>query len=324
MREARAPEVGQSERLPDFIIGGAPKCGTTSLHFVLDQHPDIGMPEDEIHYFDADDPITHPDFFFVDRGRLVRYDNDPGNEAFRAKYAARFAPFAGRGFVGEDSTTYLFSAVAPVRIQAMLPEVRLIFMLRDPVARAYSQYFHGVKSGRITDRFERALVTQPSIVLGSTYLPHLERYAALFGRERVKVVVFEDFVKDTQGVVDEVTGFLGAPGMTVDPDRSWYNRTFYPTWLGGQLSLNIVGSRIVARRYVNHLDSRGGWRVKLDRKIHYHWFERVNPILLKAERPAPMAEDTRAYLTDHLSKRNAGLSAFLDRDMGAIWKGFTG
>ncbi len=70
-------------RYPDFIIGGAPKCGTTSLHFILDQHPRIGLPDDEIHYFDADDPITHPDFFFHERGELIHYDNRADNQEFQ-------------------------------------------------------------------------------------------------------------------------------------------------------------------------------------------------------------------------------------------------
>ncbi len=108
-----------TDRYPDFIIGGAPKCGTTSLHFILDQHPKIGLPEDEIHYFDADDPITHPDFFHDKDGELVYYDNSQENTAFLSAYAARFAPFQDLHLIGEDSTTYLFSQVAPHRIKAL-------------------------------------------------------------------------------------------------------------------------------------------------------------------------------------------------------------
>ncbi|MEM8751420.1 MAG: sulfotransferase, partial [Pseudomonadota bacterium] len=290
--EARA--AGGAARFPDFIIGGAPKCGTTSLHFILDQHPDIALPDDEIHYFDADDPITHPDFFFDEGGRLIYYDARSDNAAFRARYAARFAPFAGSPLIGEDSTTYLFSAAAPTRIKALLPDARLVFMLRDPVARAYSQYWHLVKSARATESFERSLRSFPGIVLGSTYLQHLERYRALFGRDRVKVVLFEDFVADNQRAVDEVTDFLGAARMEVKPEKAWFNRTEYPTSLGAQLALNRVGRRVAALRYADHLASRGGARAWLANKIHYHWFARINPIFLKAARPPKMREETRA------------------------------
>jgi len=313
-----------ADRFPDFIIGGAPKCGTTSLHFILDQHPDIGLPEDEIHYFDADDPITHPDFFFHDRGALIHYDNRPENTEFLTRYAARFAPFADLPLVGEDSTTYLFSAVAPARIRARLPDVRLIFMLRNPVARAYSQYWHLVKSGRVTCTFERALHEQPSVVLGSTYLPHLKRYHEVFGAGRVKTVLFEDFIADNQATIDTATDFLGTDRMEVRDNASWFNKTYYPTTLRGQLALNRIGRHVVAWRYGNHLASRRGFGMRVRQKLHHLWFARVNPIFLKAERPPPMREDTRAYLAEHFSRRNEGLSDLLGRDLGALWPGFDG
>ena len=134
--------VTQQVRLPDFIIGGAPKCGTTSLHFILAQNPAVGIPEDEVHFFDADDPIGHPDFLFGRPGGLDWYDPCPGNVESLAWYASRFADFTDKPMIGEDSTIYLQSEVAAARIAETLPEVRLIFMLRDPVKRAYSQYWH--------------------------------------------------------------------------------------------------------------------------------------------------------------------------------------
>ncbi len=325
---ARSPKThwgaNMPDRYPDFIIGGAPKCGTTSLHFILDQHPAIGLPEDEIHYFDADDPITHPDFFFHKNGELIHYDNRPQNKEFLQAYATRFEPFADLPLIGEDSTTYLFSQVAPHRIKNLVPEARLIFMLRNPVSRAYSQYWHLVKSGRVTCTFERAIHEQRSLILGSTYLPHLKTYIELFGADRIKVVLFEDFISDNQKTLDDVTDFLGADRMTVSPDASWFNKTKYPTTLAGQLALNHIGQHIVGWRYSDHLESRQGLGTKLRRKIHYQWFHRINQIFLKADRPVAMKESTRAYLADHLSRRNQGLSDLLDRDLASLWPGFTG
>nr|WP_070961517.1 sulfotransferase [Hyphomonas sp. Mor2] len=313
-----------ADRYPDFIIGGAPKCGTTSLHFILDQHPEIGLPEDEIHYFDADDPITHPDFFFEQKGELVHYDNRLENTDFLAAYAARFEPFKDLSLIGEDSTTYLFSEVAPHRIKALLPEARLIFMLRDPVKRAYSQYWHLVKSGRVTSRFERAIHEQRSLILGSTYRSHLKTYIDLFGVDRVKVVLFEDFVADNQATLDDVTDFLGTARMQVDAGAAWFNKTKYPTNLSGQLTLNQIGQHVVKWRYGDHLETRSGLATKLRQKIHYQWFHRINPIFLKADRPQPMKEATRLYLAEHLSRRNQGLSELLGRDLSTIWQDFDG
>jgi Sulfotransferase family len=305
-------------RLPDFIIGGAPKCATFSLHNVLAAHDDIGIPDGEIHFFDADDPITHPDFFFFNRRGLVPYEYAPEGPLFDA-YAQHFHDFQGARFIGEDSTAYIFSDVAPTRIKQMLPNVKLIFMLRDPVRRAYSQYWHMVNHGRTNLSFERALTAYPRIVLASTYAPRLERYFQLFGRDQVKVVLFEDFVSDPRAAVDSVTDYLGAPRFDTLPLReSWSNRTYYPRIPSMQLLLNRVRMRLIAGRYRDHLGSRGqgaGPGMVADRL--------VRRFRLLGHRAPPMLPATHEFLTRHMSERNLGLSAILQRDLSQVWHGFT-
>jgi hypothetical protein len=323
-RRSAASPAGADLRLPDFIIGGAPKCGTTSLHFVLAQHPSVGIPEAEIHYFDADDPITHPDFLFVRDGRLDWIRCAPDERGSLDWYASRFAPFEDRAAIGEDSTTYLFSAVAARRMRRLIPEVRLVFMLRDPAARAYSQYWHLVKTSRATCSFEHALARHPALMLGSTYAPHLREYFDVFGRDRVHVELFEDYVADPQAAVDRVTRFLGLPGMTVPPEKSWFNRTVYPSNLGATLWINRIGQHIVGWRYANHLGARTDRAARIKSKLHYWWFAHIMPRFLRAERPPAMREETRRYLAEHLSARNAGLSDLLGRPLGQVWRNFTG
>ncbi|MEL7182064.1 MAG: sulfotransferase [Pseudomonadota bacterium] len=309
-------------RFPDFIIGGAPKCGTSSLHGILAQHDAIGMPEAEIHYFDADDPITHPDFLDVRGGALHWYDTAAVDNL--DWYARQFAPFRDAPCVGEDSTTYLFSEAAPERIKAFLPDVKLIFMLRDPVKRAYSQYWHLACSARMNCGFEQGLLNHTSMVLGSTYAPHLRRYFDVFGRDRVRVILFEDFLGGMQGTMDGVTDYLGVPAMDLSTARTWFNQTRYPTHPRAHQALNRVGAYFVTRRYRNHMEARSDPWAQLQRKLHDRWFRHVNPTFLKADKPPPMRDDTRAYLAQHLSARNAGLSDLLGRDLSQVWPGFTG
>ena len=318
--QANAP---RSRRYPDFIIGGAPKCGTTSLHFILDQHADISLPVDEVHFFDADDPITHPDFLHVHGDTLVWPDPRPSQTQNLDWYAERFAEGASAALLGEDSTTYLMSELAPARIHALIPDVRLIFMLRHPVSRAYSQYWHLVKTGRTTKTFEQAILHYPNILLGSSYLAGLRRFQDTFGPEQIKVCLFEDFRADNQACVDDVTAFIGAKPMQIDPDKAWFNRTKYPGNLNIQRLSNVVGNYLVRKKYRQHMakdGSRDGW-VKLHKKLHYRWFRHVNSRILTADRPPEMREDTKAYLQQHLSARNAGLSKLLDRDLSTVWTG---
>lgn len=315
---------GSTGRFPDFVIGGAPKCGTTSVHFILNQHPEIGLPDEEIHYFDADDPLPHPDFFSVDKSELDWFDARPSHKANLEWYRSRFAPLNDMPLIGEDSTTYLFSAVAPQRMKDLLPDAKLIFLLRDPVKRAYSQYWHLMCSGRLTCSFEKALFRHTSMMLGSTYTPHLQRYFDLFGRDQVKVVIFEDFISEQQAQIDSITDYLGTSRMDLKTAETWFNQTHYPTHPKTQQYLNMIGSRIVSRRYRNHMGQATGLMHKINHKIHYRWFRDINPILLKASSPPPMREATRAYLAQHFSARNSGLSELLGRKMSDVWRDFHG
>jgi hypothetical protein len=126
-------------RLPDFIIGGAPRSGTTWLYELLDRHPDVYMAR----------PVKpEPKFFLVDH----LYDKG------LAFYADTW--FAGAGdarLAGEKSTDYLESAAAAERIARDLPQVRLIFILREPADRAYSNYLWTRMNGLETEDLQTAL-----------------------------------------------------------------------------------------------------------------------------------------------------------------------
>lgn len=311
--------VANRVRLPDFIIGGAPKCATTSLHHILAEHEEIGMPAGEFGFFDADDPITHPDFFFVHGGDLVAQDCESADGLF-LRYAERFRPFQDARFIGEDSTTYLSSPVAAARIKRALPDVKLIFMLRDPVERTYSQYWHMVNSGRAAVSFERALTVHPNLVLGSTYRPQLDQYLKHFRRDQMKIVLFEDFVRDRDATVDGVTEFIGAARMDQRHCRKWSNRTPYPAFPRLLLLANRIRSRLMRERYRHHLGVRYG------RLGDAGWLagRAIRRIVPNIDHPPPIREPTRAYLVRHLSERNRGLSELLGRDFSLVWKGFTG
>jgi hypothetical protein len=316
-----AEDTNKKRRYPDFIIGGAPKCGTTSLHFILNQHKNISIPKDEVHFFDADDPISHPDFLMVKQKKLAWWAPSPANADHLDWYAARFSDALPTQLIGEDSTTYLMSEVAPRRIHTVLPDAQMIFMLRHPVDRAYSQYWHLVKTARTTVSFEDALLKFPQILLGSGYFSGLARFIDTFGSDQVKICLFEDFKQNNQSVVNDVIGFLGADPMVIDPEESWFNKTMYPSNRTLQRAANLVGTPLVKRKYQAHMAQSGGTSQRVIEKLHYWWFKHVNARLMTAEKAEPMAPETRAYLEKHLSARNAGLSQLIGRDLPRIWRG---
>jgi hypothetical protein len=208
-------------RLPSFFVIGAAKAGTTSLHALLDSHPDLFMPE-----------IKEPEFFA--RDDLYAH----GLES----YGEKFASARPDQMIGEASTIYtlapLFADTA-ARIKTHVPEAKLIYVLRQPVDRAYSFYTQITKNYQngtrdyavhrsfedfvIADRHAQAaprnkafsshndhLPDVPELCLaGSDYVHQVQSYLKHFPREAMLFLKFEDFVTDRQNTVRKVTDFLG-------------------------------------------------------------------------------------------------------------------
>lgn len=177
----------------NFIIAGAAKCGTTSLDHYLDEHPDICMSKPkQTHFFDNDDYYKQ------------------GLEW----YARCFAHHAGQKALGEATPSYLHGEYIAKRILNDLPGVKLLFIFRDPVQRAYSNFWHGWRKGRELKPFEESLNDPANrhIIERGRYAPYLKVYMDVFGRERMHIILMEQMSKDPHGVLSKVYEFLG-----VDP-----------------------------------------------------------------------------------------------------------
>lgn len=189
-------------KLPTFLIGGAQKSGTTTLHHYLGAHPDIFIPRrpQELHFFDLDRNYARGVHWYANH--------------FTSATPAHRA-------IGQTSPLYLYAREVPARIAALLPDVKLIFILRNPVDRAYSHYWHEIKNGRETLDFEAALAIEEkriasgddarrsfSYVDRGRYAAQLQRYLGYFPRERILVLRMEDLARDTERILDECAHFL--------------------------------------------------------------------------------------------------------------------
>lgn len=306
--------------VPDFIIGGAPKCGTSSLHFILEAHPRIQMPKDEIHFFDVDDPLNHPDFLWNGgrRGRWPAFAPPPSAPAHW--YETRFPPRVEDGLLGEDSTTYLHSPLAARRLARHLPDVKLIFALRDPVERAASQYRHLVESGRATHPLPQALSHHPTILRWSSYEEALRTYFAVFPRRQIHLFVFERFVENPQREVDAVLDFLGCDRLDLDRIETRYNVSRHPLHLPSYLWVNRALGLLPDRRYAAHFGYRPGPAARAGEAMRRLLLRAAGYVLLRGRRPVPVPDDVKTFLHDHLRERNAGLSDLCDIDFAAYWK----
>ncbi|MBT2134053.1 sulfotransferase [Croceibacterium sp. LX-88] len=182
---------------PEFIVIGAAKAATTWIQMQLQANPVIFMPDPEPHYFSRE----------FGQG-----------EAFYASF------FSGRpadgALIGEKSADYLSYDQAPARIAAMLPKVRLVVQLRDPVERAYSDYKMLFRRGTVRGQPEEYLSSldnpQPRFLNDGLYGKHLSRWLDHFEREQLFAFRFEDVARDPEQVVRLTSEHIGAP-VLFDP-----------------------------------------------------------------------------------------------------------
>ena len=195
--------------LPNFLLVGAAKSGTTSLYGILRQHPEIFMPE------------TKEPCFFVDWTGGIRNQSE---------YEKLFSPGQDFPARGEASTPYLFDAEAPAKIKALLPEVKILIILRNPADMAFSLWRMMRRLGRHGEKLsfasalaeEECRISDPKFSNGSSnyignfyyfhrglYCQQVKRYLELFGRDRVRVLLFEEFKKNPLVTVQEIYRFLG-------------------------------------------------------------------------------------------------------------------
>jgi Sulfotransferase family len=322
MSEATKSANPATLRIPDFIIAGAMKCGTTSMHSILNSHPDIFIPRKEINFFDLDDLIQHPDFFFFNSGRwyypsFVRNDTEYWNW-----YSAFFAGATDDQLLGEDSTCYLASEVAPERISKVGKEIKIIIMLRDPADRAYSQYWHLVRTGRATLSFEETLQIEPaSVLIRSLYEKQVRNFLRFMPRERIYFVIFEDFIRNSDATTRKVCDYLGVDGNLIDLSQanSHANAGRWPKYANLQLWRNRMLRQRAKFIYQNHLidvpngNGQPSPLIKLADKVH----ATLNPCV--KDQQVKMRNDTRAMLDDYFSTQNAGLSKLLDINLDEKW-----
>jgi hypothetical protein len=276
---------------PTFIIAGPPKAGTSSLQHYIDGHPDIYIPEGEAHFF-----CDH-----YEQG-LEYYTNF-------------FNGWSGQKAVGEKTPCYFYIPGIPERIAKDFPDIKLLFIYRNPIDRAYSQYWHNVRRGVEHETFDIAVrreiagitrtmdervrsfyAKEPglfSYVAIGRYSEHLRRWTSSFGRSQMFHVVLEDI---TVSLLHDVLRFLD-----VDDDFAF-----------GDISkkFNVGGS------------PRSTWLINKTRrfennKLFHDIFDRF--INFKRGEYPEMNSETRRFLQHHFKESNSEFERITGRS-AARWQ----
>lgn len=217
--------------MPNFLIIGAAKAGTTALYTYLKQHPQIyTTPQKETS-------------FFAFEGENLNFQGPGDNEIAEhpitdlATYQQQFQGVNDEKAIGEACPVYLYHPQAAQRIRNYLPDIRLIAILRNPVDRAYTNFLHLVREGRESESdFISALQAEPQRIKDnwmwfwyytkiSCYAEQLQRYYRLFDRSQIEVYLYEDLQSDARGLLQNIFRFLEVddrfePDFTIRPNKS--------------------------------------------------------------------------------------------------------
>src|SRR5215210_804802 len=199
--------------MPNFLIIGAMKSGTTALYYYLEQHPEIYMS-----------PVKEPTFF-----SSQEQENAADAVTNIGTYQHLFRGGSDKKAIGEASHSYLYDPGAAAEIRRYVPEAKLIAILRNPIGRAHSHFLHMVRSGtEPLDGFAQALQEEVGIHKERTfqdyigrglYYDQLKRYFGLFPREQVRVYLYEDLSDAPISTVQDAFRFLKVDDSFV-PDVS--------------------------------------------------------------------------------------------------------
>jgi hypothetical protein len=204
---------------PDFIIVGAMKAGTSSLRYQLGNHSKISIPTDEVHFFNNDSNYNKGLDWYIDRLCFNFTENTV--------------------LIGEKTPTYCYQPNVAKRIHGIFPDVKLIWIFREPVSRAYSNYMHAYQGGFDRLSFEEAIKREPdrirkNIFFGymerSRYALQVERFLELFPKEQMHFMLFEQFIADTQGELLRLFDFLGISEDGFTFREEVIHKTVFPRW----------------------------------------------------------------------------------------------
>jgi hypothetical protein len=281
--------------MPNFFIVGTPKAGTTSLYHYLEEHPDIYMsPIKETNYFSYDEIKSQGLFYNEEHISSLH------------QYQKQFKEVKDEKAVGEASVSYLYYPLVPSKIKKLNPEAKIIIVLRNPVDRGFSHYLMDKRLGFVNISYEdivwknsthpqSKLYYQQYVSLGQ-YYEQVKRYLEVFGDRQVKILFYEDIVKDMQNVVKELYAFLNVD-VTFSPDTQQQHnvysspKNFFIEKLYAQKKIRTIAKKIFGEN--------------IQQQVMHFFFRKEKPVLNeKLKLDLIEVYKTNVYKTSELLKKD--------------------
>jgi len=275
--------------MPDFLVIGAGKSGTTSIDKYLNQHPQIFVPK-----------LKEPNFFGYEHTKLEDlHGNEDDIKHFQRSvttleaYQNLFAEAKPGQILGETSNTYLYHKEAPERIKHYNPNMKLIAILRQPANRLYSRFLHLARENRLPSEDFSDCLNKNSIwwqrndlIKEGFYYKNLSRYFELFPKENIRIYLYDEFQEKSGEIMKEIYEFLGVdknfvPDQTIRYNQSGFvkNKFFnkiigqggilskYAKALLPQGTMTKLKGNILLKRKINNMRGKNLVRPKMDPEI---------------------------------------------------------
>lgn len=280
----------EGKNLPDFLIIGAMKAGTTTLFRDLLANPQVFIP-----------PLKEP--------ANLRYDEVLTPIGLDA-YARLFENARPHQTLGDASTQYTkmpdFTGSAGRARKLLGPDVRVIYLVREPIARIISHHYHWFTAGQGGADIDREVHEQPQYINWTRYAWQIEPWFDTFDADRIRIVRFEDYVRNRRSTVEALSRFIGIePRPDLIDESTVFNRSDAKPIVKGfwsRVARSSVYRRIIATR------------------LPYGAKDRLKQLLLPPAppRPKPPSADTVAFIRDQLAKDQERLRVFMGLDQ-PVW-----
>jgi hypothetical protein len=323
--EALAAARASGRKLPEFFIVGQPKSGTTALYEMLRSHAGIYMPElKETRYFDREwHPGMQPITADAGEHQAVGGASDPHPNTL-GQYLALFAEARTDQRAGEASPGYLRSPLTAARIAELEPNARIIAIFREPASFLRSAHLQLLQDHVETEKdFRKALAREESIAAEKPvlwyarerveYVKQLRRYHDLFGRERVLVLIYDDFRADNEGTIRRVLRFLdvddASPVSYTEANQTVLVRSPRMYQLQRSLYLGSSPGARVAKAAIKALTPQ---------RLRHEGLQALRRRVIFGK-PEPPDEALMLELRRRFKPEVAALGEYLDRDLVSLW-----
>jgi len=270
------------KRWPDFVIIGAMKSATSTLHEQLAGQPGLFMSDPKEPNFFSDDEIYARGFDW---------------------YESLFADAGPRDLCGESSTHYTKLPTYPLtigRIQESLPRAKFIYMIRHPIQRLVSHYLHERLEGKMQMPIDEAVRRHPELVSYGSYAMQLEPFLNAFGPDRVLLCFFERFVQHGQEELERICRFLGYEGV--------------PRWIDQAEATNVSRERMTPCGWRDALVGNAVLRALRRTLVPKSFRDWIRSLWYIKERPE-LSEQTRTYVEELFDADLARLGNWLDLEL---------